>query len=306
MIIVQAPLRISLFGGGTDLPEYADNYGSTIISFAINRHMYITHNDRPTGGCRLSYSQVEELLSLSDAQHTLIRSWASTYSPSEPCTLTITSDLPQGTGLGSSSALAVALCALSSIVPVPTIIAHSAYNLERTVSPVGFQDHLPASHGGFNIYKGNSEFVSRREMPPSHLAIIHKYGILFYTGKSRSAAPILQNWRIDSALHDIKALADEVSANRWTMGPELMGEYLHRTWEMKSRIKGVSDDNLNNQYSIACNAGAYGGKLLGAGGGGCWFFLCHPDARQTLKEAIGLIEIPFSIPLNGVRREIIE
>ncbi|GAF68169.1 unnamed protein product, partial [marine sediment metagenome] len=152
MKIIRAPLRVSLFGGGTDLDPYCSEHGSTIISFAINRHIYLTWNDRPTGGCRLSYSQVEELELLRDAEHTLVREAVKDGIP-EPCTLTIVSDLPAGTGLGSSSALAVALgCLTYPETWAGAPLVQHAREIEQPHSLAGWQDYLPATYGGFNIY----------------------------------------------------------------------------------------------------------------------------------------------------------
>ena len=130
MIVVKAPLRVSLFGGGTDLPSYYGEYGSTIISFAINLYMHITWNKRPSGGCRLSYNRVEELGSLRDAEHTIVQACALNYGFQEPCTLTITSDIMKGTGLGSSSALSVALCRLVGVPIHPYLYSPTCRNSE--------------------------------------------------------------------------------------------------------------------------------------------------------------------------------
>jgi D-glycero-alpha-D-manno-heptose-7-phosphate kinase len=135
MKIVRAPLRVSLFGGGTDLAPFVDEHGSTIISFAIDKYMHLIWNPRPTGGCHLGYSQVEELDTLKDAQHTLVREAAQRYGIEEPCTLTIVSDVPKGTGLGSSSALAVCLMRLDkSRLTDEGLTVHYAAAIEDSMS----------------------------------------------------------------------------------------------------------------------------------------------------------------------------
>lgn len=302
MKIIRAPLRVSLFGGGTDQAVYYEEHGATIISFALNRYMYITHNDRPTGGCRLSYSVVEELPTLADAKHTLVKAVARQYGFQEPCTLTITSDVPKGTGLGSSSALAVNLCAL---IGAPFLsVAVMAYVLERKVSPVGCQDHLPATYGGFRVYRiEKCGAVTHSPVPFGWEKMIEAFGLLLYTGQSRDANPILETWRKqDKPLREIQALADYVADAMDDMAISELVDCLKETWALKAGIGGVSNPTLNEQYSAALKAGALAGKLLGAGGGGCWFFLVPPRKRARVIEALGLVEIPFEIVHRGIEQ----
>lgn len=306
MRIAKAPLRVSLFGGGTDLPEYCDLFTSTIVSFAINRHIYVTWNPRPTGGCRLTYSKVEELGSLTTSQHSLVRAAAQRYSIPEPCTLSIVSDVPKGTGLGSSSALAVCLVKMfhggSLIGPE---LALEAYRLERTVSGAGVQDHLPPSCGGLNVYliKDTETLAEVRQTPPSLRLIIRAYGMLLYTDRTREAGKILRVWsRSTEQLHGIRGLAEEIISELPYMTANTLGGYLDAGWQMKRTIGGVVDEALDGQYETAVERGALGGKLLGAGGGGCWFFLIPPHKRDRVKKALGLVEIPFGVT-SGVAVE---
>jgi D-glycero-alpha-D-manno-heptose-7-phosphate kinase len=309
MRVVRAPLRVSLLGGGTDLPSYYEEYGSTIISFAINRCMYLVWNSRPTGGCRLSYSEVEEVCSLTTANHTLVRAAAEQYGIEEPCTLTIVSDVPKGTGLGSSSALAVCLCRLVGATRVSGLdLALTAYQLERGVAPVGWQDHLPAAFGGFNVfdvwpshgYSDIAGWMKQSTLPCKSWQIINDYGLLLYTGRSRPASEILKNWDKAPMLREIHALADAQAAcvANWT--PESLGDALEETWQIKQCIPGVCTAVMCEQYEAAKDAGALGGKILGAGGGGCWFFLVPPSKREAVKEVLGLREIPFQVTEKGV------
>lgn len=291
-----------MFGGGTDLPEYRREFGSTILSFAINKHMYVTHNERPTGDYRISYSEVEELESLKDAKHTLVCA-AAEKKQFNPCTLTITSDVPKGTGLGSSSALSVCLAKLANWKLEGIKLVNAAYQLESSVSPVGMQDHLPAVLGDIHIYHlGKRPHVFRYGGVPPHLSgIINEYGLLLYTGRTRDASNVLKNWDNIEALHAIKVLADEVVKNLKLITIKPLAEYLDKTWELKRTIGGVTDALLDVQHRKAKLAGALGGKLCGAGAGGCWFFLVDGSKRKAVIDTLGLSEIPIKITTEGCK-----
>jgi len=309
MHIIKAPLRISLFGGGTDLPEYYEENGSTIISMAIDKYMYLTHNPRPTGGYRLTYSKVEELHSLTNAKHTIISQSALDYGDPEPCTLSIVSDVPKGTGLGSSSALAV--CAYKLFQRDrdghESEMAHAAYQIERQVSNCGAQDHLPATFGGFNVYTiGRDGRATARPVPGHLVEMVNKYGLLLYTRNSRPADKILETWKKPKStfsLHSIHRMARDEMRVWFGTGADIyvLASSLNATWHAKREIGGVTNPELDTQYDIAIDAGALGGKLLGAGGGGCWFFLVMPESRQRVIDATGLVEIPFQVDPRGVR-----
>lgn len=315
MKVIRAPLRISLFGGGTDLEPFCSEHGGIAVSFAINRYIYLTRNDRPTGGCRLSYSQTEELDTLRSAQHTLVREAARQYDIDEPCTLTIVSDIPKGAGLGSSSALSVALMKMAEPVFGGEALVRRAGLLEKAVSPkVGWQDFLPAVYGGFNTYridgvamaedyKLNGQGIQREPVNARLGAVVEQYGLLLYTGQSREAKTVLGAWQQNTAqLDKIKALAVEASSWLDGIGPVVLGQLLDRTWQLKRAIAGVSDDGLDEQHSRALHAGALAGKLCGAGAGGCWFFLVPPEQREQVRLALGLHEIPFQVSQEGVRQ----
>ena len=304
MKVVRAPLRVSLFGGGTDRTAYCSRYGSTIVSFAIDRYIYLIWNDRPTGGCRLSYADVEELDTLWEAQHTLVRAAAQRFGIKEPCTLTIVSDVPKGTGLGSSSALSVSLCKLAG---PQEKWPWAAVHLEQSVSPqVGWQDHMPAFFGGFRIYRMREGAMRTYGLPQTYTDIVNRYGMLLYTGLTRDAQTVLKQWTTTDTLHRIRELAEEQAEVIFNtqMDPvrrlRELGVALRRTWILKSSIPGVCGDDFKAQYRTALDAGATAGKLCGAGAGGCWFFLVPQEKREAVVKAVGLREIPFQVSEKGV------
>jgi len=276
-------------------------FGATIVSFAINRYMYVVWNPRPTGGCRLSYSEIEEVSSLTTCKHTLVKAAAMRYGFEEPCTLSIISDVPQGTGLGSSSVLAVCLCELVGGDAANRQI-FSAYELEQSISPdVGFQDYLPAYFGGIHVYTWENGQIPIEMLSTKPRDLINEYGMLLYTGITRDSAPILANWHDDNALHDIRRLAETQAATIDSWTPESLGVALNETWALKASVKGVTSSELHMQHIKIMEAGALGGKLCGAGGGGCWFILVAPSKRQAVRDAVGLVEIPFQVAEEGVK-----
>lgn len=302
MLVVKSPLRVSLFGGGCDLPEYYSEHGALIVSFALDRCIHLIYNHRPTGGYRVSYSKIEELENLRMAEHTLVRAAASLphpRGPLPPCTISIVSDVPKGTGLGSSSALAVALMCLmrNNANASPQAQLEVAFNLERRLSPVGIQDFLPPIFGGFNVYRIDRKGHVEAERAPMHLRrLVEMYGLLLYTGIDRDAAPILRKVRrSEKELRGIHTIAGAAAKKLNYFNHITLGEALTETWKRKREISGVTSARLDNQFTAALEAGVTGGKLCGAGGGGCWFFIVPPIDRPGVIEALGLPEIPFKI-----------
>ena len=318
MRVIRAPLRISMFGGGTDQPEYYRDYRSIFFNFAINRYIYIIYNERPTGGYRVSYSEVEELDDLKDAKHTLIAELGRQYDL-PPCTLTIVSDVPKGTGLGSSSALAICLLKLAGYAAdKPPIwqeleLAKEGFRFERASgSKVGRQDHLPAAMGGFCEYRIDMR-GSVKVLPKPLLGLIaQRMGMLFYTGVTREANKLFLSWEQEvEKLQAIHAVATKVS--KMTDGlannilPKEMGTFLKESWEIKRQIPGVMTPQLEAQYEAIMSNGAMGAKLCGAGSGGCWFVMAELWNRDKIRAALpDLVEIPFKVSVEGIKEWTIE
>jgi D-glycero-alpha-D-manno-heptose-7-phosphate kinase len=225
--------------------------------------------------------------------------------------------MPKETGLGSSSALAVALIqALDfklNIAGSRRGLAEKAFKLERgTGAPVGKQDHYAAAFGGFRVYHFGDWAGHPAQTIPDGARILRElqgWALLLYTGRTRSAAAILseQSRRGDmGALTEIMYIAAEAQSllmqHTDAATPIAIGSLLHHAWLAKRRVvEGITDDTLDAQYTAARDAGAIGGKLLGAGGGGCWFFVVPPDARPHVQNALGLPVIPWSPDWDGCK-----
>jgi len=222
--------------------------------------------------------------------------------------MTIVSDVPKGTGLGSSSALSVTLAKLAHPTFIGEVLVRAAGRIERAHSHAGWQDYLPAVYGGFNTYHINGRMmdkslggISITPISTDMRDVINTYGLLLYTGASRRADAVLPAWKKDEGkLLEIKALADEVAERVNSLDLDELGNYLDCTWTLKRVIGDVSSPVLNRQYAMAKLNGAIGGKLLGAGSGGCWFFLVSRKARERLVDTLDLREIPFHVVEKGV------
>lgn len=317
MRIIRAPLRIGLWGGGTDQPEYYRDNRAHFFSFAINMHMHVIHNPRPTGGYRVSYSEVEELDDLKDAKHTLVAELGRQFDL-PPCTLTIVSDVPKGTGLGSSSALALCLLKLAGVesdkppIWYELVLAKAAFEFERAAGGrVGRQDHLPAAFGEFMEYRIDRRGTLKVLPHPLLGTMMQRHGMLLYTGITREADKVLMSWeqRVEmvQGIHEVaKRVSKMVDGIGKMILPQEAAKFINESWAIKRQIPGVSSPELDEQYEKAMAAGAMGGKLCGAGSGGCWFFMTESWNRDKIKKALGLVEIPFRVSVEGIKEWVLD
>lgn len=324
MILARAPMRITLGGGGTDLPCYYSRYGGFIISAAIDKYLYIYVN-RPAADdlIRVKYSRYEEVEEPGQLHHDLVRPALNLLGIKSNLEIVSMADVPAGTGLGSSSTYLVAL--LTSLYElkrerVPTqALAEFAYKVEREMAghPVGKQDHYLAAFGGITCLEIDPDGrvqVSALNISMTTAEDLHSRILLFFTGVSRSANNILQEQRRDTekenaivldSLHHTKEMGYRVKKYLENADLEKFGHLLHDHWETKKRRStAISNPHIDRWYNLAREAGALGGKLIGAGGGGFLMFYCPLRKKGAVRKVLtgeGLKEMPFNFEFQGAK-----
>lgn len=322
MIITRSPLRITLGGGGTDLPSYYREHGGFLVAAAIDQYVYVTVMRPFTPGVFLKYSKLEHVAELEEIQHPIIRE-AIRVLGGEPLQLEITTlaDIPAGTGLGSSgsftTALLKALYAHRRGLVHPSELARLACDIEinRLREPVGKQDQYIAAYGGITCFTFRPDETVEAEplrISPETLFDLEDNLLLFFTGFSRSAGSILKDQHertrqsdqdMLANLHYVKELGLRSKDALERGKPALFGELMHEHWEhKKKRSGGMSNPQIDEWYQLGRANGAIGGKLVGAGGGG--FLMFYAEDRSRLRHAMaraGLDEVRFRFDFEGTK-----
>jgi D-glycero-alpha-D-manno-heptose-7-phosphate kinase len=319
MIITRTPLRISLGGGGTDLPSFYRKHGhGFLIAAAITKYVYIAVNQNFDDDLLLKYSEVERAKSIDEVKHPLLRECLRATDISKRIEISSMADVPAGTGLGSSGSFAVgllkALHLYSHRTPSAEYLAEQACEIEinRLCEPIGKQDQYIAAVGGvstFTFRDDETVEVDRLAMADISRSQLEDNLLLFYTGIKRSASAALsteaQN-AIDSKkpvenLSDTRAIGYETRDILLTGDMNAFGRALTNQWNLKYRRQpSLLHDEINSWIQTGIMAGAQGGKLVGAGGGG--FLLFYADRKTDLRRAmseIGLPEISFGVDYEG-------
>jgi len=322
MIITRSPLRITLGGGGTDLPSYYRQHGGFLIAAAIDKYVYVTVLRPFVQGIYLKYSQIEHVQGVDEIQHPLIREAIRMLGFKTPqLEITTLADIPAGTGLGSSGSFSTALLKALYMhrrrLLHPDELARLACDLEIRLNgrPVGKQDQYIAAYGGITCL----EFHSDDEVVATPLKIsmdtmfdLEDNLLLFFTGFSRAAETILkdQNDRTQNAdqdmlqnLHYVKELGIRSQRVLEAGRTGEFGEIMHEHWEHKKRRSpGMSNPQIDEWYELGRANGAIGGKLVGAGGGG--FLMFYTEDRKRLRQALsqaGLEEVRFHFDFEGTK-----
>ena len=322
MIIARSPLRITLGGGGTDLPSYYEEREGFLISAAIDKYVYITLHETFEKGFFLKYSKFEKCDSIDEIQHPIIREALKLLEWKKPCLeLCSMADIPAGTGLGSSSSFTTALLRAlhtmqGNIVSTRTL-AEEACEIEmnRLQEPIGKQDQYIASYGGItcmNFHRDGYVWVDPLRLTDETLYNLEDNLILYFTGFSRSAGNILKEQNDKSKEHNedmlknldfVKDLGYQSKKALEKGDLDTFADIMNTHWEYKKkRSGGMSNPQIDEWYSLALANGAQGGKMIGAGGGG--FLMFYVKDKVRLRDAMrdtGMSEVRFRFEKEGSR-----
>jgi len=318
MIISRTPFRVSFAGGGSDLRAYYRHYGGAVLSVSIDKYVYLSMHPYFNGDkFLLKYSQHELVDEVSQIQHRIIRQVFDEFGI-RGVDFNSSADVPAGTGLGSSSAFTAGLINLCHAylgrhVSRETLAEQTCeLEIEKLGEPIGKQDQYACAIGGLNFieFLDNERVrMERVHMLPDQLRLLEQNLLLFYVGNTRSASAILteqqQNMSEDSqkiqSLHRMVELARTLKSELQNNHPDALGEILHAGWMYKRELASqISNPAIDGFYEAARRAGATGGKLLGAGGGGFLLFYVPADRQPTVRQALnGLYEMPFSFDFTG-------
>lgn len=321
MIITRTPFRLTLGGGGTDLPSFYKEYGGFILAVGIDKYMYL-HVNTPILDdiIRVQYSRTEIVNHVDEVQHTLAREALKFFHIQNGIEIVSIADIPAGTGLGSSSCYLVGLLnAMHSLTQKqvsPQLLAEEACHIELDLlgKPIGKQDQYMASFGGLTtleIARDGSVVVGRPTLDMELLETLESNILLFYTGAARDATAILREQdgatkrkeaTVVNSLSEIKDIGIEIRDAIVQGNLRRFGELLHVHWEAKKRLSGgVSSSQIDEWYELARRNGAIGGKISGAGGGGFLMLYCEngkPRLREAMRGA-GLRELNFRFEFEG-------
>jgi D-glycero-alpha-D-manno-heptose-7-phosphate kinase len=318
MIISQTPYRVSFAGGGTDLPAYCRREFGAVLSVTIDQHIYVTLHRRFESTIRVSYSRTEVARTIDDVEHELVREAMRMVEIDEPLEITTIGDVPSGTGMGSSSSLTVglltALYGYQHRIVSPKLLAERACRVEIDIlkKPIGRQDQYAAAFGGLNYFRFNRDDTVDVEPVPCRaetLSELEQRALLLYTGQTRDANLILEQQSniAEDQFGVFRAMRDLADEMRHTLAGDgdldRFASLLHEGWELKRSLGcGISNDQVNEWYAVARRAGAVGGKLLGAGGGGFVLLIAPAWRHRAIREALGRPrELPFKISRCGSR-----
>ena len=320
MIIVRSPLRVTLGGGGTDLPSYYRDHEGFLVSAAIDKYVYVTVTRPFTPGIYLKYSALEHVAEVSEIRHPIIREALALQKLATPqIEITTLADIPAGTGLGSSGSFTTALLkglhAFRRQLVHPQQLAELACHLEieRLGEPIGKQDQYIAAYGGltcFTFHKDERVTAEPLRVSMNTMFDLEDNLLLFFTGFSRRGGAILDDQQQRSQtpemlrnLHYVKELGYRSRAALESGNLPRFGELMHEHWEFKKRRSGrMSNPQIDTWYELARNNGAAGGKLVGAGGGGFLMFYAadRNRLRRTMAHA-GLQEVRFKFDFEGTK-----
>jgi D-glycero-alpha-D-manno-heptose-7-phosphate kinase len=319
MIISRTPYRISFFGGGTDYPAWFRKHGGSVLTTTIDKYCYLTCRYLPPffeHRIRLVYSKVENCQTVDEIAHPAIREVMRHLTIDRGVEIHHDGDLPARSGMGTSSSFTVgllhALYALKGHMPSKQQLAAESIEIEQEhlKETVGSQDQVIAAYGGFNhiTFLPNGEFSVRpMTLAPERTRELNSHLMLFYTGIKRTSSQIAQSYvnDIEGRRRQLRIMKDliEESISMLTNGDDIVtfGELLHEAWQAKRSLSSsISNSFVDELYDQALSAGAIGGKLTGAGGGGFMLLFAPPSKQKAIRERLNkLIYVPFKFESSG-------
>ena len=318
MIIVQTPLRISFFGGGTDFRAFFMSEGGCVLSSAIDKYIFVTIKKRFDGKLRIGYTQTEIVDQVDQIHHELIRESLRITGIDRGVEITTMGDIPsEGSGLGSSSTVTVgslhAMYAYLGEMVSAERLAREACEIEIEMlkRPIGVQDQYIAAYGGLRFF----EFLPNGQVTAEKIKLsseaqraLNSHFMLFFTGISRDSSSILKEQVGNlkdrfNELREIKQMAYDARCAIEVENFDELGVLLHRSWELKKRLAGtISNARINEMYEMARGAGAIGGKIAGAGGGGFLLLYVPVERQNQVRTKLnGLQELPFRLEADGTK-----
>lgn len=318
MIIVQTPLRISFFGGGTDFPSFFMEEGGCVLSSAIDKYIFVTVKERFDQKLRIGYTQTEMVDNIDEIQHELIRESLRLTGISSSIEVTTMGDIPsEGSGLGSSSTVTVgALHALYSYLGEMVSaekLAREACSIEidKLQKPIGIQDQYIAAYGNFRFF----DFLPSGEVRVEKVSIdtesrraLNDRFLLFFTGLSRKADGILKEQKANikdrkTILREIKQMVYDARKSLTQGQFDDFGKLMHESWILKKRLAGqITNGVIDDMYELARRSGAIGGKITGAGGGGFLLLYVPYERQSAVRSALcDLQELPFRLESDGTK-----
>ncbi len=315
MIIVQSPLRISLFGGGTDFPDFYLQEGGCVLSTAIDKYIFVVIKKRYDDKLRIGYTRTEMVDSVDEIQHELIREALRVTGITKGVEITTMGDIPAGSGLGSSSAVTVgALNAmythLGENIPASRLAREACeIEIERLKKPIGVQDQYISAFGGLRFIEFHTDGSIRVEPVALDGLLKRRLNenlLIFFTGITRQADTILAEQQVNisqrmAILHQMKQMAYTARRELEAGNIDALGYLLHESWLLKKQLASrISNGVIEEAYQAARSAGALGGKISGAGGGGFLLLYCPYERREAVRTALkDLQELPFQLEPDG-------
>jgi D-glycero-alpha-D-manno-heptose-7-phosphate kinase len=322
MIISRTPFRISLFGGGTDYPEWFKEHGGAVLSTTIDKYCYISVRELPPffdHKFRVVYSIVENVQLISEIRHPAVRGVLEWLKVDKGLEIHHDGDLPARSGLGSSSAFTVGLIsavrALDGRYVSKEALACEAIHVEQCIlhEHVGLQDQIATAFGGFNqitVAQDATFSVSPMVLPRERLDALQSHLLLVFTGIARTASDVAETFvgkltQKAGAMHAMRQMVDQAIGILNSPSTSLIefGALLREAWKLKRSLSDrLSNSTVDNLLETALRAGAVGGKLLGAGGGGFMLLFVPPEQRGRVQESLRpLISVPFRFEVSGSR-----